>query len=100
MSRELSRAVRSFNLPASRVQGIFLADFHDVGILLQSAVDHAEQRGMVIRMLDDQAFSRETSPHSVEEMQRQLRAFQLNLFDLLLLFRRQLALDHLSNRVS
>lgn len=39
------------------------ADFHDAGILLQSeAVDHAEQRGMVIRVLDDQAcFSRNFS---------------------------------------
>ena len=51
---------------------------------------------MVIRMLDDQALLlAKLLRIPVEEIQRQLRAFQLNLFDLLLLFRRQLALINL-----
>ena len=51
---------------------------------------------MVIRMLDDQALLlAKLLRIPVEEIQRQLRAFQLNLFDLLLLLRRQLALINL-----
>ena len=50
------------------------AYFHDAGMLLKSeAFDHAEQRAMVIRVLDDQALLlAKLLRIPVEEIQRQL----------------------------
>ena len=56
---------------------------------------------MVIRMLDYQPLLlTELLRILVEEIQRQLRAFKLNLLDLLLLLRRQLKLINLIEKRS